>query len=849
MKSECIEAVSLAVGRSLTNEEIKGIETRINRNMRQLATADREAWQQLSQAERLTNAAQSAAEEIIQEAEKRRQRVALTIAAHDRVSRFLDDRMATGVDAIDAFSRMLAFHADTKGNTMSVETTAKAIERDALRQMLETLEQGAARLKDDPSNWAKHFFGLLENKEGTQAVVRELFGEESGVAGAREGAKQFHQVAAALRERFNRAGGDVGQLEDWGMPHHHSRAKVAKAGREQWAGDVMPYLNRSKYTNPDGTPMNSQELMEFLGFAWESIATDGVNKLNPGQFRGAGMRANRGNQARQIHFKDAESYLQYQAKYGERTLYEVMVGHISSVAKDVALVEALGPNPDHQFRLWKDKLRQDLTLANPDKAGKLQQRLISLENLYDLVTGKHQPVANEHLAKTFDTLRNWLVASRLGGAVITSLSDEGTMHLVAAMNKLPKMRMLANELRALNPRNQMEKRLALRAGLAMNTYIASLNRFGQEGLGASFSSKMAQTVLRASGLNALTEARRRAFGVTMMSSIGQLSRDARTLGELDPGDYRILLSKGITDTDWEVWRRATPESWNAGNPNVLTPGAIYRIPDDSLTDLGDPAVLRENAATRLLGAVLEESDVAVIEPGAKERAMMMANIQRGTWKGELARSFFLFKSFPISMIERHWMRGMDSPTAGGRARYLAMLIASTTLLGVVSMQIKEVVKGRDPLSMNPEADGGMRNWMRAMLMGGSLGLYGDFVFSESTQYGNTPIGAMMGPVVGLAESSLNLTQGNLIQALMGKDTHAGAEALRFVKGNLPGANLWYTKAAFDHMIYHELQEFLSPGYLAQMRRRAAREFKQSYWWEPGETLPDRAPDLSRVVAE
>ena len=40
MKSECIEAVSLAVGRSLTNEEIKGIETRINRNMRQLATAE-----------------------------------------------------------------------------------------------------------------------------------------------------------------------------------------------------------------------------------------------------------------------------------------------------------------------------------------------------------------------------------------------------------------------------------------------------------------------------------------------------------------------------------------------------------------------------------------------------------------------------------------------------------------------------------------------------------------------------------------------------------------------------------------------------------------------------------------
>ena len=34
------------------------------------------------------------------------------------------------------------------------------------------------------------------------------------------------------------------------------------------------------------------------------------------------------------------------------------------------------------------------------------------------------PIVNERLAQTFDTLRNWLVASRLGSAVITALTDE-----------------------------------------------------------------------------------------------------------------------------------------------------------------------------------------------------------------------------------------------------------------------------------------------------------------------------------------------------------------------------------------------------------------------------------------
>ena len=178
-----------------------------------------------------------------------------------------------------------------------------------------------------------------------------------------------------------------------------------------------------------------------------------------------------------------------------------------------------------------------------------QKQAISVENLYNHVSGKTLPVASEWLAKSFDTLRSWMTASRLGSAVISSLSDEATLYLTAHVNNLPAMRVLANELAALNPANPMERRMALRAGLAMDTYIASLNRFGQEGLGASFSSKLASTVLRASGLNALTDARRRAFGVTMMSSLGQITRDFDNLARLDAGDNRILLSKGITDAD------------------------------------------------------------------------------------------------------------------------------------------------------------------------------------------------------------------------------------------------------------------------------------------------------------
>src|SRR6185369_13834548 len=214
----------------------------------------------------------------------------------------------------------------------------------------------------------------------------------------------------------------------------------------------------------------------------------------------------------------------------------------------------------------------------------------------------------------------------------------------------------------------------------------------------------------------------------------------------------------------------------------------------------------------------------------------------GSLKGELTRSVFLFKSFPLAMLMRHWSRGMNLPTGTGRAAYLAALIATTTVAGMMSLQLGELLNGRDPRNMNPFEKGGVRNWLAAMLKGGSLGIYGDFLFSDSTQYGGGPVATALGPVFGLGEDVFKLTQGNIVKTLQGKDTNFGAELVKFVKSNTPAASLWYTKAALDHLIFHRLQEYFSPGYLSKMRRRAYQEFGQRYWWEPGETMPDRPPD-------
>ncbi|MCZ2996023.1 hypothetical protein NYY81_18505, partial [Acinetobacter baumannii] len=61
--------------------------------------------------------------------------------------------------------------------------------------------------------------------------------------------------------------------------------------------------------------MNDAELTDFLGHAWTTLATGGANKMEPGQAAGNGMRANRGSESRQIHYKDAESFIAAQKAY------------------------------------------------------------------------------------------------------------------------------------------------------------------------------------------------------------------------------------------------------------------------------------------------------------------------------------------------------------------------------------------------------------------------------------------------------------------------------------------------------------------------------------------------------
>lgn len=826
MRAECIDAVSRALGRTLTQAQARNIEQKLREAKQELARKDRNAYLGMSDADRMTEAGKIAAANMKAEAAKNQQRVALTILKHDELDNYFAGQPGLKLENID---RTLAARHDGLDNFESAESRANTIAKEHFAKLSGFFDQFGPKI-----------LGILDNDKAMVAVYKELRGTDTGIADAKAFAKVLAESFEALRSRWNSAGGKIGKLDDWGSPQSHGHELVEKAGRDGWAQFIEPLLDRNRYIKDDGNLMSQQERIDFLGKAWESIVYDGL--LKDGTPQGHGMRANRNAGHRQLHFKDADSYLAYHAKFGNQSLLSTIISHISGLSHDIALIETFGPNPDVQFKHWLDTAMKESAEAGVANA-EIVKTSARAQRLYNEIVGIRPPVAHPTLAKTLQVARN-LNLMKLGSSLFSTFSDDAMAAVTLHMNRVSTFDYFMEETKLITSGERREQ--ARRLGLGLDAMIRGVNRYATDQIVQGWSGKVGGAVVGASFMPAMTEIRKQAFGKVMMNGLWDLTRKHADIASIPTSDRPMLLSRGITETDWTLWKMADAERLEG--TDYLTGQQVRAIPDAKLQAAGLTAKDRQVAADRLMSAILDESSLGIIEPGARERSFMS-----GMADGELGKSLWQFKTFAVALLMRHGNRTMGMWNRGDKAAaaaYVASIIAGTTIAGALGVQLNELANGRDPLDMTDT-----KFLFKAMLKGGSLGIYGDFLGSQYSQHGQGKLAALLGPTAGFAEEIANLTQGNLVEMAMGEDTKAGAEAIKALKQLTPGSSLWYTKAAFDHLIFQNLQESASPGYLRRMENRARKEFGQQYWWKPDRrrelfSLPDapqRAPDFSRAL--
>ncbi|WP_180050363.1 hypothetical protein [Acinetobacter sp. YH12105] len=579
MKDQCKAAVAKALGKATLNQqEATNIENRIKDAMKSLAKQDINNWRNLSDAEKLVKAGEFVAQDIQAQLKQKHAIAARDILTQNKNLALLDHPTLTASEVVD---RMVAPHGDMSG-VQSIDSKSRAIA---------AIYRG--ELVDFYTN-VKGALGVFTDAELVQKIVRERFNDSTGDPLAKKISDKMGEVFEGMRERFNRAGGDIGKLDDWGLPQTHSLEKIVLAGKQAWVQKAEGLIDTSKYVHEDGTYYSQQEIRELLEYSFDTLSSNGANKTEIGRqsFGGNSKVTSRHSESRVLHFKDAESWMEYQSEFGGMPFVDLIEAHVNGLSKDIAMVENLGSSPKNSMRILMDAAEQKDWQKGIDAndTGKSRKRA---QTMFDEFSGQNTP-QSEVLANMGLAYRSMNVASMLGGTTISSVTDQAMIAKTASIHGIAFRKTFGELLTQLNPKNKEDRELAHSLGLATEEMLGSIARWSDDGLTsvhgksqklARVSSGIASQVMRVSGLNALTAASKVGFSKMLMHKYGTLTRD-KAWADLDAMDRELMEKTGLNERAWEVMRLADPVVDRKGN-QLMSARSIYEIPDDKILSAVD----------------------------------------------------------------------------------------------------------------------------------------------------------------------------------------------------------------------------------------------------------------------
>lgn len=832
MRPECAEQVAKALGVPKLSSQYKNKVTELYSRAQNILARNDPDWIKKTDAEKAEAIANKTAADIAQQIAKNNENIARDAIIKSKLEQEIFNHPK--LNPIEVLTRKLAYFSDQSG-VQSVEIHAKQLHAYWISRASDVFTE------------TQKGFGFLTNKEKTDDIVKALFGTKSADPEVNRIADSLASVFDDVRTTFNRNGGNVKKLDDWGMPTSHDQQKVALAGSKKWVDSIIDKVNRNKYVNQDGTLMNDVELKELLSEAYKTISTGGANKslsgdTSPSPIGGRAKMANRHQESRVIHFKDGQSWLDYQKDFGtyhQSGLHQVVDNHVKRMSGEIAMMQSFGTNPKYVFdELLKKSV--DLELVKETNAlnhGKIAAQKKRAESIYEYMDASVQPIDNS-FGNIMGGLRALMTASKLGSATLTTISDHANMKRIANMNGMSYSRSIMPEFtKQLASGNHQKEAISM--GLGINEMIGSMMRFGDADMISSatksgrFNASMqsvASMVMKASGLNATTAAAKRAFSLVHMHKIADMTR-SKQWSELGEHDLKMFKGNGIKEEDWNLWRDLTPSKRENGEM-VLTQNDFFSAPDDVIKKYlhpdhqSDKYILnaRYDFARRYMNHIFSEEGVAVIDSGARERSLTQFGAA-GTFQGELGRTLFQFKAYPMGYLMRMGSRAFAQDDITSRATFLISLLAYQTIAGGMVAQLQNIANGKQP-----EPVFTTDFFLKSVLKGGGFSFLGDLMSAMSDPTGRGMGDFIAGPLIGSAFKLGMLFTGLGNNIIEGKESTRGMEIANAIKSNIPFQNLWYTKLVIDRMLYSKMQNMIDPDYLRRTQTRMENLGNQ-YWWD------------------
>ncbi|MCP3941093.1 MAG: hypothetical protein GY710_06375 [Desulfobacteraceae bacterium] len=740
------------------------------------------------------------------------------------------------------------------------------------------------------NDWANSFMGesnkavqgvrkLLKSKDFNDDIIREIREPLSTKNNeARKIGKIISKYSEIVRDALNREGAQIGKVEGW-TPQTHDRFRMHKATEDVWVKDQLGYLDL-KETFPGLTRDESERILRRV---YTEIVTGVSDVKEIPSFSAPKNLATKIAKNRVFQYKDADSVIAYNTKYGRGTIFESVMTHMNRSSRNYALMNKLGTNPEYMVKKLLQEQRQELKNLPESKKllsqieGDFDKREGTVGVSFAEASGETMNPVNLTSAQVMSGVRAWQSMAKLGQATLSATADI----YINAMNIRYRGQ---NMFEAWNEAfrqytvglgSKEIKEVAHAMGYGYDGMISSImNRFDPDAGQPGRMSSAMDVFFKASGLNLITETGQMGASHQLSGRLAYLKRKSfNNLGQMG----EVLKLHGLDANDWAVLKRSTRK---INKKEFMLADEIMNVSDDVIertiakdkikiseaarkkdisninkqiqsekkkllrggskenlikieelqerlknVSLNKKEIIEESKKDlrrRYFAFVADEIDTSIIASDDRTRAAMLQGTKPGTVKGELLRSMAQFKAFPWTFQQRFLksQRWNNKGVNQSDKAGVSFLIANSLVFGYAAMTLKDLAKGNTPRDPNkPET------WLKAALQGGGAGFYGDFIFSKHNRFGGGLVDSLAGPVVGTAANAVNL-----FQDLYRGDAKA-ADAIYTGLNNTPYINLWYSRALLDYTLLNHVRDAVSPGSRKRQEKRYNKEFGGRRWFD------------------
>lgn len=730
-----------------------------------------------------------------------------------------------------------------RGARLSVDAQAKAIHGKYFGSMVDQMDREGV-LRD--FRRGEHSLDIYKEME-----QMSLPNGKPGITGndkAMKIARIIEPITRDMVDRQNKAGAYINKMPGYIIRQTHDQQAIRRIGGpgntsatkaqsyQAWSSFVKPLLDPDK-TYQGADPEKFLRNIHDALYSGTHGPLQDEGKLQP-QFFGQDI-GRKISQSRVLHFKDAESAWKYNNEFGIRNFKDQVFSDLHFRSRSIALMENMGPNPELTWAHTIRELREE-TREGEDAAQQADSlNTWKLKAAFNTVTGANDYPLNFTVGRVMSAVRAMTMMARMGAATITkSMADKAFLQSEMAFQGISNLKTLSAQFTGMLPRDAEGKSMLRRMGAALDGMMGTTAaRYTQYNSMAGWTHRAQQQFFDMNFLNFWTDVHKSTAAELMANHLGENAH--LSFDKLDPDLQRVLKLYELDGPRWDAVRAGV---WDNNGYKYISPDKLPAMDSSEIAKLMEERGVKntpvnaqrelQSLETALRTYIGDRADIAVPTPGADTKKWMTMDTKAGTPLGEAVRMLTMFKSFPVTVMQRVLARELYANGATGVKQWLlndhkgkfnmVQLAAMLTAAGYFSNSVKDALKGKKPAPLSGDV------LEEAMMRGGAAGMMGDIMFQEYDRSYRSALAELSGPIIGQADPLASMAS----QAKHGEFDQK--EAGKLLLDNTPYINLFYIRPVLDYLVLWNLQEMSSPGSLERQEYRTEQEKGQGYWLRPSE---------------